>query len=167
MTTEFPPAAILIVGAMLVPFLRGKARSWFVILLPACAFLLIANLAPGTSWNASFLGYELTFLRVDKLSKVFGYIFTLNATAAFVYAFYLKNNTQHMSALFYIGSALGVVFAGDLVSLYFFWEIMAIASTFLILARIIGLGFLADFLSRPATVRFAGAAREAFEKAAR
>jgi len=72
---------------------------------------------------------------VDKLSKVFGYIFTLNAAAAFVYAFYLKNNTQHMAALVYIGSALGVVFAGDLVTLYFFWEIMAIASTFLILAR--------------------------------
>jgi multicomponent Na+:H+ antiporter subunit D len=70
-----------------------------------------------------------------KLSKVFGYIFTMNAVAAFVYAFYLKDSTQHMAALFYIGSALGVVFAGDLVSLYFFWEIMAVASTFLILAR--------------------------------
>lgn len=135
MTTDFPPAAILILGALLVPLFRGPARNWFVILLPAFAFLLIANLAPGSSWTVSFLGYELTFLRVDKLSKVFGYIFTLNATAAFVYAFYLRDATQHMAALFYIGSALGVVFAGDLISLYLFWEIMAVASTMLILAR--------------------------------
>ena len=42
---------------------------------------------------------------------------------------------QHMASLVYIGSALGVVFAGDLISLYFFWEVMAVASTFLILAR--------------------------------
>ena len=133
--TDFPPAAILILGALLVPLFRGPARNWFVILLPVCAFLLIANLAPGSSWKVSFLGYELTFLRVDKLSKVFGYIFTLNATAAFVYAFYLRDATQHVAALFYIGSALGVVFAGDLISLYLFWEIMAVASTMLILAR--------------------------------
>jgi multicomponent Na+:H+ antiporter subunit D len=133
--TDFPPAALLILGALLVPFLRGQTRSWFVIFVPVGAFLLITNLEPGASWQIPFLGHELTFLRVDKLSKVFGYIFTLNAFAAFVYAFYLRDATQHMAALFYIGSALGVVFAGDLISLYLFWEIMAVASTMLILAR--------------------------------
>jgi len=135
MMTEFPPAALFIIAALLVPLFRGRARSWLVILIPACAFLLIASLTPGSSWKVPFLGYELTFLRVDKLSKVFGYIFTLNAFAAFIYAFYLRDATQHMAALFYIGSALGVVFAGDLISLYLFWEIMAVASTMLILAR--------------------------------
>jgi multicomponent Na+:H+ antiporter subunit D len=133
--TDFPPAALLILGALLVPLFRGPIRNWFVIFIPAGAFLLIANLEPGTSWQVPFLGYELTFLRVDKLSKVFGYIFTLNAFAAFIYAFYLRDATQHVAALFYIGSALGVVFAGDLITLYLFWEIMAVASTMLILAR--------------------------------
>jgi len=135
MIGDFPPAAILIIGALLVPFFKGKAKSWYVILLPAAAFYLVSKLSAGSSWQIHFFGFDLTLLRVDKLSKVFGYIFTLNATAAFVYAFYLKDNRQHMAALFYIGSAVGVIFAGDLVSLYFFWEIMAIASTFLILAR--------------------------------
>jgi multicomponent Na+:H+ antiporter subunit D len=135
MTIDFPPPAILIIGAFLVPFLKGKVKNWYIILLPAVAFLLIAQLDFGASWKVHFFGFNLTFLRVDKLSKVFGYIFTINAVAAFVYAFHLKDNTQHMAALFYIGSSLGVVFAGDVVSLYFFWEIMAVASTFLILAR--------------------------------
>jgi multicomponent Na+:H+ antiporter subunit D len=130
-----PPAAILIVGAFLVPLFSGKARNWWVILLPVVAFYTIYRLEPGLYLQTRFFGFDLTFLRVDKLSKVFGYIFTLNAFAAFVYAFYLKDSTQHMAALFYIGSALGVVFAGDLVALYFFWEVMAVASTFLILAR--------------------------------
>jgi multicomponent Na+:H+ antiporter subunit D len=135
MTSDFSPAALLIIGALLVPFFRGNARNWFVIILPAAAFYLVSQLQVGSSWQVHFFGFDLTFLRVDKLSKVFGYIFTLNAFAAFVYAFYLKDSTQHMAALLYIGSALGVVFAGDLVSLYFFWEVMAVASTFLILAR--------------------------------
>jgi multicomponent Na+:H+ antiporter subunit D len=135
MISDFPPAALLILGALLVPFFKGNLRNWYVILLPAAAFYLISQLQVGSSWQVHFFGFDLTFLRVDKLSKVFGYIFTLNAVAAFVYAFYLKDSTQHMAALFYIGSALGVVFAGDLVSLYFFWEVMAVASTFLILAR--------------------------------
>lgn len=132
---DFPPWAILIIGAALVPFLKGKIKNWYVILLPAAAFLLICQLEIGASWKVHFFGFDLTFLRVDKLSKVFGYIFTINAVAAFVYAFELKDDTQHLAALFYIGSSLGVVFAGDVVSLYFFWEIMAVASTFLILAR--------------------------------
>ncbi len=135
MISDFPPAALLIVGALLVPFFKGNLRNWYVILLPAAAFYLISQLQVGSSWQVHFFGFDLTFLRVDKLSKVFGYIFTLNAVAAFVYAFYVKDSTQHMAALFYIGSAVGVVFAGDLVSLYFFWEVMAVASTFLILAR--------------------------------
>ena len=135
MTDSLHPAIILILGALLVPFFKGKAKNWYVILLPATAFYLITQLETGVSWQFHFFGFDLTFLRVDKLSKVFGYIFTMNAVAAFVYAFYMKDSTQHMAALFYIGSSLGVVFAGDLVSLYFFWEIMAVSSTFLILAR--------------------------------
>ncbi|UCG77619.1 MAG: Na(+)/H(+) antiporter subunit D [Nitrospirota bacterium] len=129
------PGWLLIAGALLLPLIGGKARNWFVIFLPAAALYIISQLQPGMSLQYHFFGYELTFLRVDRLSKIFGYIFTLNAFAAFIYAFYVKDSTQHMAALFYIGSALGSVFAGDLVSLYFHWEVMAIASTFLILSR--------------------------------
>lgn len=135
MTGNFPPPLFMILGALLVPFLKGKTRNWYTILLPAAAFYLIWQLDAGASWHLHFFDYELTLLRVDKLSKVFGYIFTLNAFAAFVYAFYLKDSSQHIAAIIYIGSSLGVVFAGDLISLYLFWEVMAVASTFLILAR--------------------------------
>jgi len=131
----FPPAFILILGAFLVPFIPGKAKNIYVIALPAVAFWFISQLPTGNSLPVHFFGHDLTLLRVDKLSKIFGYVFTLNATAVFIYAFYLKDSRQHMAGLAYIGGALGVVFAGDLVTLYFFWEWMAVASTFLILAR--------------------------------
>ena len=108
MMSDFPPAAVLILGALLVRFFKGNCKHWYVILLPAVAFYLISRLEAGSSWPFHFFGFDLTFPRVDKLSKVFGYIFTMNAVAAFVYAFYLKDSTQHMVALFYIGSALGI-----------------------------------------------------------
>ncbi|MDQ7782516.1 MAG: hypothetical protein RDU20_06545, partial [Desulfomonilaceae bacterium] len=114
---NIPPAAVLILGALLVPGFRGRFKNVFVILLPLAAFYLISQLEAGTFWNFQFLGFNLTLLRVDKISCVFGYIFTLNAFAAFLYAYHLKDDTQHVAALFYVGSSLGVVFAGDLVSL--------------------------------------------------
>jgi multicomponent Na+:H+ antiporter subunit D len=133
----FHPGLILILGALGVPFIKGSAKSYYVIALPILAFLTVVILPMGNHWQFEFLqGFgDLTQLRVDKLSKAFGYIFTINATAAFIYAFYLKDSQQHVSALVYIGSAIGAVFAGDLISLYIYWEMMAVASTMLILAR--------------------------------
>jgi len=133
--TNVMPAAVLLAGAVLVPFFRGRTQNLITIILPAIAFWLVSQLEPGAHLQTHFFGYDLTLLRVDKLSKIFGYIFTLNAFAAFLYAYYLRDARQHCAALAYIGSALGVVFAGDVVTLYFFWEVMAVASTFLILAR--------------------------------
>lgn len=129
------PAGVLILGGLLFPFLKGKRKNLFLIFLPALTFYIIWRLPYGSHLHVNFFGSELTLLRVDRLSKVFGYIFTLNAFTAFIYAYWLKDDFQHMSALFYIGSSLGVVFAGDLLTLYFFWEGMAVFSTFLILAR--------------------------------
>ncbi|BBD08024.1 Na(+)/H(+) antiporter subunit D [Desulfovibrio ferrophilus] len=131
----FPPAFILILGALLVPLIPGKAKNIYVIALPALAFWMISQLPHGELLSVHFFGHDLSLLRVDKLSKIFGYVFTLNATIVCIYAFYLKDSQQHMSALGYIGGALGVVFSGDLITLYFFWEWMAVCSTFLILAR--------------------------------
>ncbi|MDF1860983.1 MAG: Na(+)/H(+) antiporter subunit D [Verrucomicrobiales bacterium] len=135
---EFPPALILLLGALLVPFLKGNWKSVYVIALPALTLLYILQLDSSEGWKFnvfSFTDEAVDFLRVDKLSKAFGIIFSLNAVIAFVFAFYVKNSTQHVAALVYIGSAIGTVFAGDLVSVYVFWEGMAISSTFVILSR--------------------------------
>ncbi len=133
--TSVPPSFILILGALLVPLFKSKLKNFYVILLPLVAFYIISQLELGSSWHYHLYGHQLTLLRVDKISKAFGYIFTINAFAAFLYAFYLKDNTQHIAALLYVGSSLGVVFSGDLVSLYFHWEVMAVSSTVLVLAR--------------------------------
>lgn len=135
---DFPPALLLMLGALVVPFLKPAWRATWAVILPLVALILILGLEEGHSWRLELFPFStepIEFLRVDRLSRIFGIIFSLNAVAAFLYAFHYRGSTHHVAALFYIGGALGTVFAGDLLSLYVFWESMAISSTFLILSR--------------------------------
>lgn len=127
-----PPAAIFIPGALLVPLFNGKTQKLYILLLPLIAFIGLLSTTHGTSWVYTYLGYELVFGQVDKLTMVFGYVFVIMAFIGMLYALHIKEQGQHISAFLYIGSALGVVFAGDLISLFIFWEIMAFSSVFLV-----------------------------------
>jgi multicomponent Na+:H+ antiporter subunit D len=135
MMTEIHPALLYFGAVALIPLFVGQWRNRLLIAAAALALLSVYLLPEGTVATLPFLGRDLVILRVDKLSKVFGYVFCLNSMLAFVFAYQLRDVRQLLAALFYIGSALGAVFAGDLITLYVFWEIMAVASTFLILAR--------------------------------
>ena len=135
MTVNLPPAVIFIAGAILVPFLRGRAKSALMLAVPILALLAVHTAPEGAHYTFDFLDYKLTLWHMDRLSRVFGYIFSLISFIAILFAIKVKDDLQHCSALVYAGSALGVTFAGDFFSLYVFWEFMAVASTFLILAR--------------------------------
>jgi multicomponent Na+:H+ antiporter subunit D len=80
-------------------------------------------------------GLPLTTVRVDKLSLLFGYVFIIAAFIVSIYSLHEHDPVQQVAGLIYSGSALGAVFAGDLVTLFIFWEGIAIASVFLIWAR--------------------------------
>lgn len=135
MISLIPPAAIFIGGALFVPFLRGKLKSAFMLLLPVLAFATLVKMPEGKYWVLNFLDYDLIFGRVDRLSMVFGYIFTIISFIGILFALKVEDDLQHVSALMYAGGAIGVTFSGDFLSLYIFWELLAISSTFLILAR--------------------------------
>jgi len=138
MTSEImtvPPAAIFIVGALLIPLFRGRVRQAYLLLLPTLALLDVYFMQNGTYWLQPFMEYELILGKVDLLSKCFGYVFTIAALAMTFYALRVKEAGEHIAAFLYIGSALGVVFAGDLITVFVFWEVMAWASVFLVWYR--------------------------------
>jgi len=130
----YPPALIFILGAVLIPFLRGKFKAAYMLALPVVVFVTLLNLSLGETWIVNFWGYKLIMGRVDKLSMAFSYVFTIMAFLGVLFALKVKDNLQHVSGLIYAGSTLGVVLAGDFLSLYLFWEVMAVSSTFLIIA---------------------------------
>ncbi len=129
------PAFIFFIGALILLAVRGKAKQLLILAIPVIGFLFIARLSPEATLTLPFLQYELNPLHVDKLSKVFGYIFCIAAFGSFLFALHIEGKLEHLSALVYVGSALGVVFAGDFFTLYIFWEFMAVASVMLIWAR--------------------------------
>lgn len=135
MTDPILPAAIFIFGAILVPFLNGKIKSAYLLLLPVLGFINLLYMSEGTGLSLSFLGFNLIFLKVDRLSLLFGYIFHIISFLTILYAIHIKNDIEYVAGLVYGGSALGVIFAGDLFSLFCFWEMMTISSVFLIWAR--------------------------------
>lgn len=132
MINAVPPAAVFIAGAFIVPFLKGKVRDTYLLFLPAIAFINLLGMSEGAHWGSVFLNYNLIFGKVDKLSLAFGYIFTIVSFIGILYALRVKDNGQHVAALIYAGSALGAVFAGDLISLFIFWELMAVSATYLV-----------------------------------
>ena len=106
-----------------------------MLLLPAAALFLCVRMTEGTYGEVSFLGQELVFGRVDRLSLIFSYVFSAMAFLGMVYALHVKDDSQHVTALTYAGGALGVTFAGDFLSLYVFWELMAVSSALLVWLR--------------------------------
>ena len=122
-------------GALLAGVTRGITRSVIMIAIPLIGAFNLYMLGEGTSYQVSLLDYQLTLVRADRLSILFGYLFHLAALIGIIFSLHLKDTTQHVSGLLYAGSALGAVFAGDMITLFIFWELLAITSVFLILAR--------------------------------
>ena len=129
------PSLPLIAGALALPLLRGTARRVWLVALPVLVLGVIAGLEPGEYGRFSFLGMELTTGRVDALSLVFAYIFGIILIIGAIYALHVDDWVQHTAALCYGASAIGVVLAGDLLTLYVFWELMVITSVWLIWRR--------------------------------
>jgi len=136
MTLEWVhPGLLLILGAWVLPILKGRVKRVAMITLPAAALVDCLLMTPGNYGEMSFLGQDLVFGRVDSLSLVFCYVFSIMALLGMIYALHVKDDSQHIAALTYAGGALGVTLAGDFLSLYVFWELMAISSVLLIWLR--------------------------------
>lgn len=134
MIAEFSPGLILIIGALLVPVLRGYLRAAYMMALPVVAFALTLTFEHGSFGVIPVFGFELTTLRVDRLSLIFGYIFLIATLLGVIYQLHVRDTLQHVAGLIYAGSGVGAVFAGDLVTLFLFWEGTGVASAFLIWA---------------------------------
>lgn len=134
MIAEFSPGLVLIVGALVVPLLSDRARAVYMPALPVIAFAYLLTLPHGEFGQLRLFDLTVITLRVDKLSLLFGYVFLIALLLGVIYSLHVRDVAQHVAGLIYAGGALGAVFAGDLLTLFVFWEVIAIASVFLIWA---------------------------------
>ena len=130
-----PPGLLLILGVLLVPLLPGAWRKAYMTILPLAGLWALADAETGVFYTFTFFTYEIAPVRIDGLSLVFGYIFHIAAILSVVFAWHNNDTVEQMAGLAYAGSGIGAVFAGDLITLFIYWEAMATTSVFLIWAR--------------------------------
>ncbi len=132
---EWWPALWLFAGAALAPLLGRRLRAAIMLSAPLLGAYGLYQLAPGSTVAVELFSYELTPVRVDDLSLLFGYLFHLAAFIGVLFALHVRDRLQDVAALAYAGSAVGAVFAGDLLTLFVYWELLALTSAALVFAR--------------------------------
>jgi multicomponent Na+:H+ antiporter subunit D len=123
------PGLVLVLAGALVALTGGRLRAALALAGPLLALLLAWRLEEGARWSTEFLGMEVTPFAADRLSRLFALIFALMAFCGALFALNQPRRAELPAALVYAGSAIGVALAGDLVTVFVFWEVMAIGST--------------------------------------
>jgi multicomponent Na+:H+ antiporter subunit D len=126
------PAWAFIALALVLPLLRGGWWRGLLLVPPVIALVSVISMSPGVYGQCHYLGINLVLGRADKLSIIFANVFAIQSLVGMIYAFHLKDRAHHAAASLYVAGAFGCVFAGDYLTLFIFWELMSVASTFLV-----------------------------------
>lgn len=127
-----PVILFLLGAAVAAAFPKARKVLW---VFPLVAFASVHWMEPGTYGRASYLGFDLVFGKVDQLAIVFLHVFTLMAVIGAVYGMHVEDRWQHVAGFLYVGGSVGVTLAGDYLTLFIFWELMAFSSVFLVWLR--------------------------------
>ena len=126
------PALGFLALAVALPFMRGKHWRWLLLLPPVLAVYAVFTMPFGDNLTLNWVGQTLQLGRVDKLSLIFAQVFAIMSLAGMIFAMHVEDKLQHIMASLYVAGGFGCVFAGDLLTLFLFWELMSIGSTFLV-----------------------------------
>jgi multicomponent Na+:H+ antiporter subunit D len=129
------PSLILVLGALLLPLIPGWLKKGYLFAIPTLVLLRTLTLTQGSFGHIDFLSWGLVFGRVDRLSLVFGYIMSLMCILGTLYGLHVKENRQHIASWIYVAGSIGAIYAGDFITLFLFWELMAFSSVFLVWFR--------------------------------
>lgn len=124
-----PPALIMLLGALLIGPARGAWRTAVVLLTPLLTLAAVWQVPDGVVFTVNFLQYPIEPLEGSPVRRLFATIFALMAFGGGLYAYRQAKWFELAAAYAYAAGAIGVSFAGDLISLFLFWELMALFST--------------------------------------
>jgi multicomponent Na+:H+ antiporter subunit D len=124
-----PPAIFLIVAALLIGPARGHLRSAIVLVAPLITLWFIWQVPDGVAYDVGFLDYRIEPLEGSAVRRLFATIFAIMAFVGGLFAFRQAKWYELAAAYAYAAGAIGVSFAGDLITLFLFWELMALFST--------------------------------------
>jgi multicomponent Na+:H+ antiporter subunit D len=130
--TVVPPGLILVLGGLLLPLFSERWRHLLVLALPLVALVVVWGIPDGTIFSLPFLDYTIEPLKGSAVGRLFATVFAIMTFAGGLFGLRQARVLEQAAMLVYAGSAIGVTFAGDLITLFVFWEAMALASTVVI-----------------------------------
>jgi multicomponent Na+:H+ antiporter subunit D len=134
MIGDIPAGLILVAAGFLLPCVPAALRGAIGVAAPVLAFAQLLSIGSGYRLDVDAFGVTLALVRTDPLSLAFGYVFTIAVFLNGLYSWHVRRGIEQPAALVYAGSALAAIFAGDLLSLFIFWELSAVASVLVIWA---------------------------------
>ena len=135
MNVEFPVALVPVLGGFVAVLVPAPLRRWFLGALPCVTFALLLGLDPEATSTYSVFGFDVIPMRADALSLAFAYVFCIAALLYVIFAWGLDDALEPAAGMVYAGAAIGAVLAGDLLTLFVWWEATAVASALVIWAR--------------------------------
>ena len=134
--TSVPPYVLLAFAALAVlalPRRLGHAAAALATAFTFAQAVLLGDGGTGAHLATQFLGFDVVWFNVDQFSLLMGVVVGFLATAAVLYAYGTEAPKWVTSfALIYVSSTVGTIYAGDWLTLIFFWELMAVTSTLLV-----------------------------------
>ncbi|TWU48125.1 Na(+)/H(+) antiporter subunit D [Rubripirellula reticaptiva] len=131
---NLPPGLIMIVGGLLLLAVPRKFQSAGALIVSVISLICFLFLGEANFGNVDLFGASLNMVRIDMYSRVFGLVFHGAAIIAAIYALHVRDSKQHVAGMIYAGAAIGAACAGDLVTLFVYWELTAISSVILVWA---------------------------------
>jgi multicomponent Na+:H+ antiporter subunit D len=133
MTFElFSPAFILLIAAVLICLVKGHARTAVILIAPIITLWAIWQIPDGVQGTVKFLSYNIEPLEGSPLRRLFATIFAIMVFVGGLYSFRIARWYELAAAFAYAAGAIGVCFAGDLITMFLYWELMAIFSTIVV-----------------------------------
>jgi len=131
--TTVPPVVVLLAVAIAIAFLPRTAGHALGVVASGAALAWAWAVPSGVFLRTTFLGFDAVLLNVDDFSRLMGLIFGVIGVAAVLYSHASEaESVQTAFAYSYVATSYGAVFAGDWLTLLFFWELMAVTSTLLV-----------------------------------
>ncbi|MEL7498448.1 MAG: Na(+)/H(+) antiporter subunit D [Planctomycetota bacterium] len=129
---EVPTGLILIVGGLLLPLFGKRFSRYVSFVVTLLALAWYWSLGSDVSTSYALFDMELTPLRLDNRSWIFGLIFHIAAVITSLYSIHVEDTKQHVAGLIYAGGAIVAACAGDLITMFVAWELTAISSVVLV-----------------------------------
>jgi multicomponent Na+:H+ antiporter subunit D len=123
-----PPALILLIGAFLVAIVQPALRPIIALGAPLATLYAIWQVPDGILLSATFLGYEVQLIEGSPLRRLFATVFAIMTFGGALFSFKQAKWYELAAAMAYASGAIGVSFAGDLIVMFVFWELMALFS---------------------------------------